>query len=720
VTVEAVLDQLERVTKNGAGWMARCPSHEDRNPSLSVTEGDDGRVLVHCHSGCTLEQVLAALGLEQRDLYEPTSSNGSEIVATYDYCDEQGALLFQVVRKEPKTFLQRRPDGRGGWVWKLDKTRRVLYRLPRVLEAVAAGDTVYVVEGEKDVHALERAGIVATTNAMGAGKWRKEYATPLRGAHVVVVADRDDTGREHAEKIAASLADTASSVQIVEAAEGKDAAEHLAAGHSMDEFVPVVAEPAIPDIDLSDRHEGPVPDLAELLDDLAAFVRRFVVINAHQALVIALWIVHTYALAAADTTPYIAATSAEKRSGKTRLLEVLQLLVRKALPTANISDAALFRAVASMTPVLLLDEVDAIFGPKARDREDLRGMLNAGYRRGALVYRMGGANMSELESFPVFCCKVFAGIGSLPDTIADRSISIRLERRTTEETIERFRRREVEPDANSLCERIAHWADERVDELLAARPALPDELDDRSQDCWEPLLAIADLAAGDWPERAREAAVVLSTGEEREDESMGARLLADIRDVFESNRTTRYPTADLIAELAKIEESPWGDWRGKTITPKPITPQALGKLLKPYRIKTMAVWVDGVTHRGYKLEQFKDAFARVLGVQGVRGVRGVRNESPSHAAPNTPNTPNALPTEGSNGRLVVVGDPMHPVVLAEAQKNGHITLAEARERYALHQALERAAEPDLVVDPLQNIDFGPGHYPADIDWAEGA
>ena len=185
-------------------------------------------------------------------------------------------------------------------------------------------------------------------------------------------------------------------------------------------------------------------DMAVVLDQIAMFIHRFVVLSDVQADTIALWVAHTWCVDAADTTPYIAVTSAEKRSGKTRLLEVLELLVRKPLPTANISDAALFRAIAELGPTLLLDEIDAIFGPKARDREDLRGMLNAGYRRGAAVQRMGGAKMTTLEAFPVFCPKAFAGIGELPDTIPDRSIRIRLERRTREEPIERFRRRDVD------------------------------------------------------------------------------------------------------------------------------------------------------------------------------------------------------------------------------------------------------------------------------------
>lgn len=370
-----------------------------------------------------------------------------------------------------------------------------------------------------------------------------------------------------------------------------------------------------------------------ILNDLAGFYCRFVVLTAEQADTQALFTVHTYAFAAAESTPYMAATSAEKRSGKTRLLEVAELLVRQPLPTMNISDAALFRAIAELAPTLLMDEVDAIFSPKARDREDLRGMLNAGYRQGAMAWRMGGANQRKLESFPVFCPKMFAGIGDLPDTIADRTITIRLQRRTRDEPIERFRRRDVEAEAAMLRDRIADWCEPQLDELRRIRPHLPDELDDRAQDCWEPLLAIAELAGGDWPDHARTAALALSTGEEREDDSHRVRLLADIDQVITANGWTRFKTADLIDELCNIEESPWGDWYGK-----PITPHQMSKLLKPYRIKTMPVWVDGEKARGYKVEQFADAFLRVLSGRGGRG--GSSGLAPD-AAPTAPTAPTA-------------------------------------------------------------------------------
>jgi 5S rRNA maturation endonuclease (ribonuclease M5) len=250
--VDRVLERLDGVKRSGEGWEAKCPAHDDRHASLSVAVGAEGRVLLKCHAGegCSVEAIVAALGLTTTDLFEGERSNSRRIVATYDYLDELGALLFQAVRYEPKQFLQRRPDGRGGWLWKTAKTRRVLYRLPQVLEAVTAGRTVYVCEGEKDVHAVEAAGEVATCNPMGAGKWRPQFAKPLRGADVVIVQDRDDEGRKHADTIVASLEGVAKSVRRVEAAEGKDAADHLAAGHTVHDFVPLPDRP-------DDRTTGP-------------------------------------------------------------------------------------------------------------------------------------------------------------------------------------------------------------------------------------------------------------------------------------------------------------------------------------------------------------------------------------------------------------------------------------------------------------------------------
>jgi AAA domain/Winged helix-turn-helix DNA-binding len=225
----------ERTGRTGRNGTWPCPAHDDRNPSLSVSQGDQG-VVLHCHAGCDTTDVVVALGLTMADLFD-SPKNGGEITAIYDYTDETGALLFQVVRKPGKQFVQRRPDGNGGWIWKLGDTRRVLYRLPHLIAGIEAGATVFVVEGEKDADRLAADGYAATTNPQGAGKWRSSYNATLDGADVVIVADRDEAGRAHARDVAHQLDGVAKSIRVVEAADGKDMSDHLAAGREVEDLV---------------------------------------------------------------------------------------------------------------------------------------------------------------------------------------------------------------------------------------------------------------------------------------------------------------------------------------------------------------------------------------------------------------------------------------------------------------------------------------------------
>lgn len=231
------------------GTNAQCPAHDDRNPSLSVTQGDKGAV-VKCHQGCTTDAVLDVLGMRAADLFdEPRDGNGQgfRVVAEYKYTDERGTVLFVKERRSPKDFRCKRPNGRGGWSYTLGDTRRVLYNLPAVLDAIAAGRPVYVVEGEKDADAIGQAGDVATCNFDGAAKdgqrpkWRPEYGDYLKGAVVVVIADKDPAGYAHAAAVKADLDGKASFVIVAQSAEGNDVSDHLAAGHTLGQLVPVPA-----------------------------------------------------------------------------------------------------------------------------------------------------------------------------------------------------------------------------------------------------------------------------------------------------------------------------------------------------------------------------------------------------------------------------------------------------------------------------------------------
>jgi hypothetical protein len=276
------------------------------------------------------------------------------------------------------------------------------------------------------------------------------------------------------------------------------------------------------------------------------------------------------------------------------------LLVARPWLTGRVTAAVLARKVDAARPTLLLDESDAAFKGEKEYAEALRGLLNTGHRRGGKsTVCVGQGSELSYKDFSTFCAKAIAGIGKLPDTVADRSLPIRLERRAPDETAERFRRRDVEVDA--LVLRLAL---ERIPELCPvldeARADLPAELDDRAQDSAEPLLAIADLAGGDWPGRARRALVELHGGREIDDESSGVRLLSDVRTVFDGERLS---TEVLLDRLRALDEAPWGDWYGK-----PLSARSLAKMLRPYGVSPHS---DG-TSRGYRREAFEGAWARYL------------------------------------------------------------------------------------------------------------
>jgi hypothetical protein len=236
-----------------SGWQAKCPSHEDHRASLSISEAPDGKILVRCHAGCDAQAICTAAGIRLADLFPKRNGKARfNIVATYDYRDEAGKLLFQVCRLDPKNFRQRTPDATkpGGWTWKTAGVRRVLFRLPEVLAAVAAGKTLFITEGEKDCLALVAAGFAATTGSGGALKWRDDYNESLGGADVVILPDKDTPGRQHAALVAESLHGTAKRVRVIELPDVdgkhvKDAADYFNARGTGEQLRELVA--AAPD-----------------------------------------------------------------------------------------------------------------------------------------------------------------------------------------------------------------------------------------------------------------------------------------------------------------------------------------------------------------------------------------------------------------------------------------------------------------------------------------
>jgi hypothetical protein len=425
-----------------------------------------------------------------------------------------------------------------------------------------------------------------------------------------------------------------------------------------------------------------VSDVARLLEEVRSFVRRYVVLTDAQAVAITLWVFHTHAIDASETTPYLSVTSAEKRSGKTRLLEVLQLLVREPLLAANVTPAALFRSLGDeVPPTVLHDEIDAIFGPKANGDEDLRSLFNAGYRRGAPVLRcVGDGSKQKVVPFEVYCAKALAGIGRLPDTIADRSIPIRLKRRSRSEKVERFHRREAADAAEPIYQALVSLAGLHVDQLADARPELPDQLDDRAQDAFEQLVAIADLAGGEWPAGARAALVALRAQGDDDEATAGERILADCRTVFDERGVDRLPTSDLLEALYADKEAPWADWRGRGLTA-----HSLAGLLHVYGIKSRTIrQPGGDTAKGYMRASFEDAWTRYTPVSANQNV------TPSQASSHAGLTRDVLDSaETETSRLNAFTDAGCDGVTDENPENpeidlGTATLDQLREHFADH------------------------------------
>ena len=334
------------------------------------------------------------------------------------------------------------------------------------------------------------------------------------------------------------------------------------------------------------------------------FLGRFVVYpNEHARTAHVLWVVHAHMMDRWESTPRIAFLSAEPASGKTRALEVTGLLVPNPIQTVNVSPAYLFRKIGSEEgATILFDEIDTIFGPKAKDNEDIRGLLNAGHRRGATTGRcvVRGATVCT-EELPAYAAVALAGLGWLPDTLLTRSIIVRMRKRHSGERVEAFRPRLNEAEGWQLRDLIANWAkDVHVD-----WPAFPVEIADRDADVWEPLLAIADAIGGAWPLRARVAGVALVADSREVEPSLGIRLLGDVRLAF--GDADELSSKALLLALCEIEESPWSDIKGK-----PLNERGLASRLRQYGLKSRTVRVGSTTPKGYVRADFEDVWKRYL------------------------------------------------------------------------------------------------------------
>ncbi|SFJ91254.1 Protein of unknown function [Amycolatopsis sacchari] len=355
----------------------------------------------------------------------------------------------------------------------------------------------------------------------------------------------------------------------------------------------------------------------EVLDQVRDFVARFNVFpSEHCAPMLALWYAHTHAADHFYVTPRLILSSVEPGSGKTRVLEVAQFLVRAPEMTFSATTAALFRMVSEGPITILFDEVDTIFGGKnGGNNEDLRGLLNAGYKRGATVARcVGDAKAMKVQRFPVFAPAALAGIaGNMPDTITTRAITVHMKRRRDDEEVDEFWEEEVETEAAPLRDALAAWVDSVTDKISRGRPTMPPGVRDRSAEIWRPLIAIADAAGGHWPDTARAACLhfVEVANTDRSGGGTRVRLLADLREVFSAARADELPTAAILDALTGMEEAPWADLDGK-----PLDARRLARELKPYGVTSKNVRLPGdKVAKGYHVTGdggLADAWSRYL------------------------------------------------------------------------------------------------------------
>jgi hypothetical protein len=386
---------------------------------------------------------------------------------------------------------------------------------------------------------------------------------------------------------------------------------------------------------------------AALLNDLRRVFERFVILPKWSAEALALWTLHTYAFQWRNVSAYVGLESPEKRCGKTTLLTVLSELVHRPVVAANISSPALFRVIEEMRPTLLIDEADTFL----QGNDELRGILNSGNsRKTAFVVRVANqftqynltaagsaaaappdgepdlvaCGATRLVRFSCWCPKVMAAIGRLPETLADRCIVVRMQRKTAGESCERL----TNLDATPLRQQCARFAQDHREKIAQARPPLPPDLNDRAGDIWEPLLALADLAGGPWPASARQAAAALSAG--TQEHSPISSLLFAILLQFAHFNAERLLSRDLVACLNNLPDRPWAMMRSGNS----ISEIWLSQQLRPYGIHPRSIRTGDRIARGYFKEEFGEVFRRYIPRSEVEAYKAAAQEQAApQAAP---------------------------------------------------------------------------------------
>jgi putative DNA primase/helicase len=343
-------------------------------------------------------------------------------------------------------------------------------------------------------------------------------------------------------------------------------------------------------------------DLKEVLNELVTEINRYAVLSKHADTAIVLWIAHTYVYDAGDISPFLFLTSPEKRCGKSTVLIFLLGLVNRPMVASNISPSSIFRVIEACRPTLLIDEADTFFN----ENEELRGVMNSGHTKPlAYVIRTVdiGGGVFEPRQFSTWAPKAVAGIRRLADTFEDRSVIVELKRKLPGEHTERI----AKFNGATIRRKLTRWARDNFEAIKCADPQLPARVYNRLADNWLPLLAITELAGAEWTDRATKALLSGMDNDSRT-ESAGVMLLSDLRALFNERPDPAYlATQDILEYLHVMDDRPWSAF-GKF--PKPITSEAMARLLKPFKIKPGQI--NEINARGYYLDDLKDAFDRYI------------------------------------------------------------------------------------------------------------
>lgn len=554
-------------------------------------------------------------------LFRHAERDGFEHVGFHTYEDENGAPLYYRVRMRHPTkpkFMRPMSLNGSGYVCKEPDEfadKKPLYGLSLLKQR--PDETVWFVEGEACADALRKIGLLAVT-AGSSSSHKKVDLEPLRGRAVITWADNAKDGRDHMAAIATKLilefeCRTVHAVDI-------DALNLPDKGDCIDWLAKNPTATAA-EIEALVSNKEP-------LDEVEAFLRRFVAYPSEHARVAhTLWIAHTHQLDVFDSTPRIAFLSKEAGSGKSRALEATEPLVPNPVQAVNVTPSYLFRRVAAENgrPTILYDECDTLFGHRVSEKaEEVRGLINAGHRRHGVAGRcvVRGSEV-HTEELPAYAAVALAGLGGLPDTIISRSIVVRMKRRAPHERVEPFRRRAHEVQGHSIRDRLAIWTKGLVASMAGSWPTMPEGVNDRDADIWESLLAIADAAGDTWPERARAAAVFLVRESKESTPSLGVRLLADLKRVF--GERDAMSTIDILKALCELEEAPWSDLKGKSISPRFLSSQ-----LKAYdpKIKPGTHRIGGIPTKGYARTDLHDTWIRYLAEPARETVTSVAPVTP--------------------------------------------------------------------------------------------